>query len=310
LALLKLQACQVSRSESSDLVSVIHDENARTFGQIEKILKNIRPNIDEFKHSGPIPINVETQLTLSLPGGQSLSYDSIAPKVKSASGPLVILIHGNRSYKEAHRYQAEHLASFGFQVFIPQLPTSEVWSTNGIIIKDFVDVLVKKEAENKPILVGHSFGGSAITMAAYLGTSISGLVYIDPAIFNNTVANLLWNTRVPAILIGADPRVYRSKKRWLFRQKYGGSFFELSVKGATHNDGQYPSMFALSHYGLDPRVSEKNQKLISFLITASVFSLIKDQNHGYIKSLADNLISEGVVYDIYKRGPLMEMGAK
>lgn len=301
--LLFLAACATARQQSPGLTSVIKDEGARSFKKIKKILQSITPSVDEFRQSGPIPIFVETHFALPLSGGQTITYDLVAPKYPYARGPMVVIVHGNRSYKEAHRYQGEHLASYGFQVFIPQLPTSEVWPTNGIVIKEFLEVIAKN-ARYKPILVGHSFGGSAITMAAYLGTNVSGLVYLDPAIFNHSVAKLLWNTRVPAILIGADPKIYRSKKRHLFREKYGGSFFEFSVKGATHNDAQFPSMFALSHYGLDPAVSIRHQKLISYLLTASIFSLVADRDHQYIDILVKKLKDEGIVFDLFKRGPL------
>ena len=300
-------ACVSYHKESGNLISVIQDEDAKDFAEIAKIVKAIRPNVDEFRIPGPIPIVVKKQLVIPLSAGQSISYDMITPKKSSSHGPMVVLVHGNRSYKEAHRYQGEHLASFGFQVFIPQLPTSEVWSTNGLIIKEFVQFMTRS-TKQKVFLIGHSFGGSAITMAAYLGSKVSGLVYLDPAIFNQSVASLLWNTKIPAILIGADSDIYRSKKRHLFREKYGGPFFELSVRGATHNDAQYPSMFALSHYGLDPAVSKKNQKLITCLMTASLFSLLVDRDHQFVDTLARKLSNEGIVFDIFRRGSLGTLG--
>jgi pimeloyl-ACP methyl ester carboxylesterase len=230
----------------------------------------------------------------------------------------VILVHGNRSYKEAHRYQGEHLASFGFRVYLPQLPTTDVWATNGIMLKTFTEWVVRRLSDKnspKPILVGHSFGGSAVTMAAYLGTAVSGLILLDPAIFNDSVADLLGDTNCPAILLGADPKVFRSKQRSLFKKKFAGPFVELSVKGATHNDAQFPTMFSLSNFGLDPEVELKRQKLFTYLMTASAFSLSMDPNDQnskgkrddrltLIRTLAKSLKKDGYISEFYQRPPI------
>ncbi len=286
---------------------MIQDESPNTFKKIYRILKTIGPDLGEFSKQGPISYGIKEQQFIVLNNNLPISFDVVQPKLVAARGPMVVIAHGNRSYKEAHRYQAVHLASYGFSVFLPQLPTTEQWDTNGLILKEFVKGISESaemratQNQMKPILVGHSFGGSAVTMAAYLGTPISGLVLLDPAVFNENVGKLMWDVQSPAILLGADPEIYLARKRRLFRKHYGGDFAELTIKGATHNDAQYPTMFALNFYGLDPVVQEKNQKLFTALLTASAFSLTLGDSHDFVRSLAKRLKKQGLIRDFYQR---------
>jgi hypothetical protein len=91
--------------------------------------------------------------------------------------------------------------------------------------------------------------------------------------FDKRGPEFLAKITAPTIIIGADKKVFRSRKRDLFFQKISDKKLELSVTGATHDDAQNPSMFAISSYGIDPYTSGENQELITNLIVDGALAL-------------------------------------
>src|SRR5690606_36893860 len=155
-------------------------------------------------------------------------------------------------------YQAERIASWGMHALVLQLPNEGRWICNGATIYKLVEYLRDGSNINpridrsRIILAGHSFGGSAITIAAGMGAPVLGLILLDRAVVHEQVKTYLIKLTLPVMLLGADRTVFRSRKRRYFYQYPRGDVREVSVRGATHDDAQFPSMFALHAYGEDP----------------------------------------------------------
>jgi len=205
--------------------------------------------------------------------------DAFVPNVKGQS-PLVVFVHGNHSSKKAHRGQAQHLASWGFHTLAIQLPKKAQWPKNGERLATLVRMiaqspsLIAASVDPKRILVaGHSFGGSAATIAVSEGAPISGLILLDPAVVSRRVERAMTEVDVPVVILGADRTVFRARRRTLFFGRIDSEVGELSVRGATHDDAQFPSMFSMSTLGVDPYTSASHQRLFVAAITASAMSI-------------------------------------
>jgi pimeloyl-ACP methyl ester carboxylesterase len=227
---------------------------------------------------GPIPVVKKVNYKIKLESKVRLSTDYYRPLHKSKA-PLLIFSHGNKSFKEAHSHQASIAATWGFHVLVLQLPNRDKWTANGKTIYDLTrmihvwpKVLSDKIDTDKIILVGHSFGGSAISIATGMGAPVAGLIYLDPAIVSEGVKGYLKQIEAPAVLLGADPKVFKSKKRSHFYKNKPGNMLEVTFKDATHDDAQYPSRFQLKAFGFDPFTDEEKQKKFTAAIVASAFS--------------------------------------
>lgn len=272
-----------------------------SFAAFQKSLLQEEPNLDDFADFGPFPYEVKENLTLSVSKSESIVADAALAEVGSKA-PLVILVHGNHSKKEAHRYQAEHLASWGINALVLQLPNRAQWLQNGRRIARIVSKICKRPQLVGPmidkrtiILAGHSFGGSAVTIAAGRGAPVKGLILLDPAVVSSRVEAYMKKVDEPVMLLGSDRTIYRSRKRSLFFKSIRGEMAEISVRGATHDDAQYPSMFSLAAFGFDPYTSRDKQRLFAAAITLTSISIAAKGNLDYAwKALADEVRGGGL----------------
>lgn len=250
-----------------------------SFPEMVRMLAQEPPHLSTFERAGPFATRTRLNVVLPLGDGVFVTGDLIVPR-GDIEAPVAIIVHGNQSQKEAHRYQALRLASHGVYALTVQLPNRGQWLENGLLVDRLTRVLTAQPQLLHPfadttriILVGHSFGGSAITVAASRNAPVKGLVLLDPAVYGTSVMKAMRAVDQPVMLLGADSQVFRSRKRALFYRHIRGAMAELSVAGATHDDAQQPSMFSLSAYGIDPYTSSERQNLFSAAITASVISI-------------------------------------
>lgn len=255
------------------------NDRPQSFKEMKLDLMKFDPTLSEFEGEGPFSYELQENVAFDL-GSKGLVIADVVVAGGAGKAPLVILVHGNHSAKEAHRYQAEHLASYGMHAVVVQLKNRAQWMKNGRIIAALVRSIAKRPSlvstridPKSIILVGHSFGGSAITVAAGRGAPVKGLILLDPAVVGQRVMRYMRKVDEPAVLLGADRSIYRARKRRLFFKNMGGEFGEISVRGATHDDAQHPSMFSLAALGFDPYTSRANQQLFSTAIAASAFSI-------------------------------------
>jgi len=234
--------------------------------------------------SGAFRFEVHRNLRIPLNPEKVVLIDAYVPTAKSSS-PLLILAHGNNSAKEAHAGQAEHLASWGFHVVLIQLKKREQWLENGDTVRELTSLLslyptmISAYIDTKKIIIaGHSFGGSAAILAAAQGAPVRGVILLDPAVVNDRVKKVLSKVSMPVMLIGADPKVFRSRQRKSFFKGVQGEAGEITVSGATHDDAQFPSMFALHAFGFDPFTSSPQRQTFLKAITATALSLAVEGN--------------------------------
>ena len=246
--------------------------------------KNI--SLATFHKRGPFKYEIIENNLVPISRTQTVLTDLLLPKQKIAA-PLIIISHGNKSTKETHRFQAERLASWGFNVLVLGLPNQYRWLENGktiakvaTLVHNWPYILADNIDTSNIILMGHSFGGSAVTIAAGSGAPIKGVILLDPAVVAEAVVGYMKNIQVPAILLGADQKVFKSRRRSLFYKNISSEMLEISIKGATHNDAQYPSDIAMRAFGFDWETTPELQERFMASIVTSVVS-ITDTNSTY-----------------------------
>ena len=234
--------------------------------------------LDAFFSQGPFSYNEFLDFTITISPKDKVNTDFF--RTNNEFNPaLAIIVHGNGYNKLAHRIQAERIASWGFHCLVLNLPNRNQWLENGkkvralvSLIKSYPRLLSGNLNQEKIYLIGHSFGGSASVLAAGFGAPARGLILLDPAMVHASVKEALRNISVPSVLLGADKKVFRSKKRAQFFDYIGGPIAEVSLIGATHTDAQYPSIHKV-HWGFDFVTNEQIQKRFLGALLASLFSL-------------------------------------
>lgn len=273
--------------------------NARNFTEIRDQVFAAKPSLEMFKQMGPLSANVKRNYRVNLSSNRSVITDFYKSNHREAA-PLLIFSHGNKSFKEAHMNQAATAATWGFHVLVLQLPNTNHWLKNGELIYEVAKlvhvwpkILDTNIDTKKILLVGHSFGGSAISVAAGKGAPVAGLIYLDPALVSTKIVNYLKQIRAPSVLLGADPKVFKSKKRSQFFKNKPGNMMEVSFKDATHDDAQYPSRMELKAFGFDPFTSEENQKKFSAAIIATAFSFANFGNIDFAMAAMESDVKRG-----------------
>jgi len=250
--------------------------------------QDIANNLGAFSNShlekdGPFKIELKENFKVQQ-GRNPIVADVYLPDLQGPA-PVAIFQHGNHSYKEAHRFQARRLATWGFIALTVQQKNSNNWINNGKNLSRFVkNLYVAKNIAKHPInnnnivLIGHSFGGSAVTIAASNGAPVSGLILLDPAVVADSVLDDMSKVHQPVMLLGADKNIFKSKRRFQFFNRISGSMGEISVWKATHDDAQYPSMFSIHAFGIDPYTDSKKQDTFLKAITTTALSLAVNKN--------------------------------
>lgn len=246
---------------------------------------------------GPISIDLSENKRLFVSMDESFAFDYAKP-LNNEPAPLVIFHHGNKYIKEAHRNQIIHLASWGFHAVSVQSINEYNWIKNGHRLKKLVDQIVSNPHvlssnidTRQILLVGHSFGGSAVTIASSLSKNVKGIILLDPAVVSDTVLRHQKSSDTPAILLGADPKVFRARRRSTFYKNMSNLKVELTVTSATHNDAQNPPITS-AIWGTDPTTNIEKIELFTHLITACAFTLTADEKFNSFAKFLKNLEKE------------------
>lgn len=253
------------------------------YQDITTLFKARKNDFDMFFKPGPMEVISKLDITFTLKQDLTIEADLFLPK-QDIQAPLLIFQHGNKSSKEFHRKQAMLAASWGLNALAVKQPNQGQWVKNGKDLRDLVrflslwpERLNNKFDPNAIILVGHSFGGSAIAIAGGDGATVLGLIFLDPAFVHNTVKPYLKNIQVPSVIIGADKSVFKSRKRNLFHKLLEGPKLEFSIKGSTHNDAQYPNMFSWKQtLNFAPAPSQERQDQFAAAIVGSAYGIASD----------------------------------
>lgn len=249
---------------------------------IEDFYKDIltmRPDLENLAEFGPFKVNEAKDFSIRISAKEELKADLFFSE-HDDKAPLVIIQHGNLGSKEYHREQALRLASWGAHVLTLKQVNEKQWARNGdnlaklvILLQRWPDLLDSKFNPQKIILAGHSFGGSAIGIAAGTGINIRGLIFLDPAVYNANVALFLSRIKTPAFILAADRRIFTSRNRATFYNRIQRNVAEISIKDSTHNDAQFPNQFSwLQSLGLDHSPEESRQNLFAAAMVSLVMS--------------------------------------
>jgi len=266
-----------------------------TLAALQGYLLSHKPDVDQFRLRGPFAVTTELNHQIRLSARETIDTDLFlaAPAGKA---PLVIFMHGYDSTKESHTYQAMHVASWGMHSLAVQLPNRSAWNANGKTLARLVNFIISKPEVvdsrvdvNKIILVGHSFGGTSVSIALAEGARAAGAILLDPAGVGRDLPDFLRKINVPVMLLGADEHVSQTRNRDLFYRYVRSGVAEVSIKGASHEDAQYPSQFA--------QTTEDSQISFMSTLTAAALSLSATGKFDYAWSSFSGAVENGRLFN-------------
>ena len=142
---------------------------------------------------------------------------------------------------------------------------------------------------NKIILVGHSFGGTSVAIALADGAHAAGGILLDPAGVGRDLPNFLRKIDLPLLLLRADEHMSEARNRDYFYRYVRSGVAEVSIRGATHEDAQYPSEF--------PQTTEESQVSFMSALTAAAISLSATGKFDYAWASFSGAIENGKLFN-------------
>jgi pimeloyl-ACP methyl ester carboxylesterase len=269
----------IDDARTAELPGVETSIPAESAAELHRYLLNREPNVDVFRARGPFAVTTQQDRELRLTPSQRIKMD-VFLSAAGSKAPLVIFLHGHDSSKRAHANQAAHLASWGMHCVSVQLPNTGPWDTNGRTLAALVRLVHRSPGTidnridtSKIILVGHSFGAFAVTVALAEGAPAAGAILLDPATVGKDARNVLRRIRKPVMVLGADDEDIAPRNRDYFFEFIRSDVAEVSIRDAVHEDAQYPSDFALQNAGVDPHTTEELQMTFVSALTATAISI-------------------------------------
>ena len=196
---------------------------------------------------GPFDVTERRDLEIPLLSGLTVEAD-LYLCAAARKAPLVIVLHGLDNSKDDHAFQAMHLASWGMHSLALDLPKRGPWIANGRTLARLVDAIHRTPQlvddridADKIILVGHSFGATAVATALGEGASALGGVLLDPAGIGRELRQLLQRITAPVMVIGADEDIWPTRNRGQFYRFIPRTVGEISIRDTVHKDAQYPN---------------------------------------------------------------------
>ena len=270
-----------------------------TLSELQGYLLNHKADLDQFRLRGPFAVDMRENYEIRLSTTELVNTDLFL-SAHAEKAPLVIFLHGYDSSKEAHTFQAMHVASWGMHSLVLQLPNNGPWVGNGKTlakIANFIyrwpEIIDSRIDVNKIVLVGHSFGGSAVAIALAEGAPARGGVLLDPAAVGRDLPKFLRQVNTPIMLLGADEQVSSARNRDYFYRFIRSGIAEVSIKDATHEDAQYPSEFSLA--------TEDAQVTFVSALTSAAFSLSSTGKFDYAWTSFRDVIESGKFLNAKKK---------
>jgi Alpha/beta hydrolase family len=268
--------------------------------ELQRYLLSRQPDVAQFRFRGPFAVIERKDLEILLDPDLTVKADLYLCAAASKA-PLVIVLHGHNNSKEDHAFQAMHLASWGMHGLALDLPKGGPWVANGRTLAKLVDTIHRTPQlidaridADKIILVGHSFGATAVATALGQGAPALGGVLLDPTAIGRGVSQLLRQITVPVMVIGADEDIRPARNRGQFYRFIPHAVGEISIRDTVHEDAQYPNQHTLRTFEDDPDETEEAQITFVSALTASAFSLAATGNIDYAWNSFETAFKNGI----------------
>lgn len=275
--------------------------------ELQRYLLSLKPDVGQFRLRGPFAIIENRDLEIPLAPGLTVEAD-LYLCAAARTAPLVIVLHGYDNSKDDHAFQAMHLASWGMHGIAVNLPKHGPWIANGRTLARLVEAIQRtpRLVDNridaaKIILVGHSFGATAVAAALGEGARAMGGVLLDPAGIGRQLPPLLKQITVPVIVIGADEDIWPTRNRGQFYRFIPAAVGEISIRDTRHEDAQYPSQHMLRAFQDQPDDTEEAQITFVSALTASAFSLAATGGIDYAWTSFENGIKKGIFFNARRK---------
>lgn len=278
-----------------------------TLSELREYLLSHNADVEQFRLRGPFAVATHKDYELRLSAAERINTDLFLSS-PAEKAPLVVFLHGYDSSKEAHTYQAMHVASWGMHCLALQLPNRSQWTTNARTLETIVnfiyrspDTIDSRIDVNKIILVGHSFGGSSVAIALAEGARAAGGILLDPAAVGKDLPEFLKRINTPVMLLGADEHVSVARNREYFYRFIRSGIAEVSIKDATHEDAQYPDESALQMFASDAGTTEELQITFVSALTSAAFSLSATGKFDYAWTSFAEVFKNGKFFNAKKK---------
>ena len=275
--------------------------------ELQRYLLSRKPDVAQFRLRGPFAALDRRDLEIPLASGLTVTADLYLCAV-AGKAPLVIVLHGLDNSKRDHAFQAMHLASWGMHSLALDLPKRGPWIANGRTLAQLVDTihwtpqLVDGRIDaDKIILVGHSFGATAVATALGEGAPALGGILLDPAGIGRELRQLLQRITVPVMVIGADEDIRPTRNRGQFYRFIPAGVGEISIRDTVHEDAQYPNEHTLRGFEDEPDDSEEAQITFVSALTASAFGLAATGGIDYDWNSFEQAIKNGTFFNARRK---------
>jgi pimeloyl-ACP methyl ester carboxylesterase len=275
--------------------------------ELQRYLLSQKPDVAQFRFRGPFAIIERRGLEIALDSGLTVKAD-IYLCAAASKAPLVIVLHGHNNSKEDHAFQAMHVASWGMHGLALDLPKGGPWIANGRTLAKLVDIIHRAPQlvdgridADKIILVGHSFGATAVATALGEGAPALGGVLLDPTAIGRGLSQLLRRIAVPVMVIGADEEIWPARNRGPFYRFIPAGVGEISIRDTVHEDAQYPNKYTLRTFEDDPDDTEEAQIAFVSALTASAFSLAATGGIDYAWNSFENAFKTGMFFNARRK---------
>jgi len=262
--------------------------------ELQRYLLSRKPDVAQFRLRGPFAIIDRKNLEIPMDSDLTVEADLYLCAAANKA-PLVIVLHGHNNSKQDHAFQAMHLASWGMHGMAIDLPKGGPWIGNGRTLARLVDAIHRTPKlidgridADKIILVGHSFGATAVATALGEGAPVLGGILLDPTAIGRGLSQLLKRITVPVMVIGADEDIRPGRNRGQFYRFIPRGVGEISIRDTVHEDAQYPNRNTLRMFEDDPADAEEAQVAFVSALTASAFSLAVTGGIDYAWSSFEN----------------------
>lgn len=274
---------------------------------LQRFLLSRKPDVAQFRLRGPFTVVQRRDLEITLPSGLKVEGD-LYQCTSAVKAPLVIVLHGYDNSKEDHSFHARHLASWGMHGLAIDLPNHGPWIANGrtlarlaAVIRKTPQLIAGNMDGNRIILVGHSFGATAVAAALGEGAPVIGGVLLDPAGIGRGLSELLKRIKVPVMIIGADEEIRATRNRGQFYRFIPAAVGEVSIRDTLHEDAQYPNQNTLREFDDDPDDTEEAQIAFVSALTASAFGFAATGGLDYAWNSFENGLKSGMLFNARRK---------